>query len=238
MTFPFPGRTEDWNHNRTALLTGGSRGIGKATADMLRERGWSVVAPTRGELDFVDMNSLSTYLLDWIGGLNVPRFDVVVFCHGEWYSRSPWQSPHVDPAKVWFRQYTLRVFAPMFMLQFLLGGDARWRPGCVVMVSSTRGLIGGVDTGPYSAACAAQIALMQGYAREYPGTRFNAVAPGLTDTDMGREVIVTGGAKLDAVAQPPGVVAQVIVSLIEDGESNGRIVRIVDGKATEAKWSW
>ena len=223
---------------KTALLTGGSRGIGAVTAYFLQLHGWIVDVPTRGMLDFADTNSLNVYLLDWVNRLNIPEFNAVVFCHGEWYSRSPWLSPGVDPAKVWYRQFTMRVFAPIFMLQFLLGGDMRWRPECVVMVSSTRGLIGGVDTGPYAAACAAQIALMQGYAREYPGMRFNVVCPGLTGTDMGKQVIATGGAKPDAVAQLPEAVARVIVDLIEDGQSNGRVVRVVDGEAKDARWTW
>jgi len=223
--------------NKTILVTGGSRGIGAATAELLRVRGWEVNAPSRQRLDLSDTGLLNSYLLDWLNGLEIPRFDAVIFCHGEWYSRSPWQS-RVDPAIVWYRQFTIRVFSPMFLLQFLLGGDPKWHPGCVVMVSSTRGLVGGVNAGPYAAACAAQIALMQGYAREYGGrTRFNAVCPGLTDTDMGRYVMATGGAKPDAVPQPAEAVAAEIVRLIESGD-NGRVMRVVDGVATEAKWSW
>ena len=221
-----------------ALLTGGSRGIGAATAELLRERGWEVNAPSRQRLDFSDTGLLNVYLMDWLSGLEVPRFDAVIFCHGEWYSRSPWQNRYVDPAIVWYRQFTIRIFSPIFLLQFLLGGDPKWHPGCVVMVSSTRGLIGGVNTGPYAAACAAQIVLMQGYAREYEGrTRFHVICPGLTDTDMGREVIATGDAKPDAVPQPVGAVAAEIVRLIES-DDNGRVMRVVDGVATEAKWSW
>ena len=222
---------------KIAFLTGGSRGIGKATADMLREHRWDVIAPPREVLDFADTNSLGVYLLDWVRGSEVPRFDAVIFCHGEWYSFSPWISS-IDPAKVWYHQFTIRVFTPVFLLQFLLGGDPRWHPECVVMVSSTRGLIGGVNCGAYATACAAQIALMQGYAREYPGARFNAVCPGLTDTRMGAEVRATGGAKPDAIAQPADTVAQVIVGLVEDGKSNGRVVRVVDGVASDARWAW
>jgi NAD(P)-dependent dehydrogenase (short-subunit alcohol dehydrogenase family) len=112
----------------------------------------------------------------------------------------------------------------------------------VVMVASTRGFIGGIDTGPYSAACAAQIALMLGYAREFKGgpgkARFNCVAPGLTETDMGQIVKATGGAKPGTVGQPPEAVAAAIVGLVTDGASNGRVVRVVDGVAADAKWVW
>ncbi len=222
---------------KTAFLTGGSRGIGEATRSLLREHEWNVTAPPRRVLDFADPNSIGMTEIDWINGLEVPEFNAVIFCHGEWYSRSPWQN-RGDPAIIWYRQMTMRVFTPMYLLQFLLGGDPRWHPECVIMVSSTRGLIGGVNTGPYAVACAAQIALMQGYAREYPGVRFNCVCPGLTDTDMGRQVIATGGAKPDAVAQPAEAVARVIVDLVEDGVSNGKVMRVVEGQASEAKWNW
>ena len=222
---------------KTAFITGGSRGIGEETAHLLREAGWDIVAPRRAVLDFADLQLVYTYIMDWLSGLQVHQFDAVIFCHGEWYARSPWQNRNVDPAIVWYRQMTMRVFTPMYLLQFLLGGDPRWRPKCVIMVSSTRGLIGGVNTGPYAAACAAQIALMQGYAREYPGVRFNAIACGLTDTDMGREVIATGGAKPDAIAQPPESVAREIVRLIES-DDNGRVMRVVDSQVSEAKWHW
>ncbi len=222
---------------RTALLTGGSRGIGAATKQLLEAHGWDVVAPTRSELDFADLNSVLVYMFGWLNSRQVPKYNAVVFCHGEWYSRSPWQPLKNDPSQSWYRQYTSRVLAPMFMLQYLLGGNPIWHPDQVVMVSSTRGLIGGVNTGPYAAACAAQIALMQGYAREYAGVRFNVVCPGLTDTEMGAQVRATGGCKPDAVPQSPESVASEIVRLIES-EENGRVMRVVDGVATEAKWNW
>ncbi len=221
---------------KTALLTGGSRGIGAATAALLRERGWNVIAPTRAELDMGSTLSVSS----WMGDLEAEHLDALIFCHGEWYSKPP-------GAQLWgdYRaQYDSRVIGPLCAIEFALSymHGPRMAGGSVCMVSSTRGLIGGVDTGPYSAACAAQIALMMGYAREWPGgattgTRFNALAVGLTDTDMGRQVIATGGAKAGSVPQPPRVVAAEIVRLVESGD-NGRVMRVVDGAVSEAKWSW
>ena len=214
---------------RTALITGGSRGIGFCVVQQLRELGWAVVAPTRAELDFSSAASMSRFIVD--GWADAVAPDAVVFCHGTWFSRPIGSRGEAD----WLEQYRLRVVEPMRLIDDML--FAGRVPKCVIMVASTRGFVGGVDTGPYAAACAAQIALMQGYAREWPGCRFNVVCPGLTDTAMGQEVIATGGAKPGAVGQDPRAVAQAIISLITT-DACGKVLRVVDGEVSEATWSW
>lgn len=47
---------------RKALITGGSRGIGKAIAEVFSENGYEVVCPTRQELDLSDADSISNYV--------------------------------------------------------------------------------------------------------------------------------------------------------------------------------
>mgnify|MGYP001620044270 len=209
----------------SALLTGGSRGIGAATASMLRERNWLVKTPTRAELDFSSVASVAKFCV----ALESP--DALIFCHGTWYSALPSEQSEAD----WLAQYRERVLGPIRLIESYLLGQTK--PGCIVMVASTRGFIGGVDSGPYAVACAAQIALMQGYAREWPGTRFNCVCPGLTDTLMGHRVIETGGARPGSVPQDPLMVAEAIFDLVES-DANGEVIRMVDGMASEAKWSW
>lgn len=46
---------------KRVLITGGSRGIGKAIADLFCERGWEVLAPTRKEMNLSDGQSISDY---------------------------------------------------------------------------------------------------------------------------------------------------------------------------------
>ena len=209
--------------NKTVLITGASRGIGNATEELIRLRGWQIIAPSRDELDFC-RNDVDTFLLSPI--------DAMILCHGAWDCTDFREQCEGD----WEWQLYLRVIYPATLIRrFLIAPSIKMKS--VVMVASTRGFIGGVNTGPYAAACAAQIAMMTGYAREYEGVRFNVVCPGLTDTDMGAEVIQTGGAKPNDVPQPREVVAMEIVRLIE-GDDNGKVIRVVDGKASEAKWSW
>lgn len=207
---------------KLALVTGGSRGIGAATVGLLRERGWDVLAPTRKQVDF----SSDSDILRLGFKRGAQPMDAAIFCHGEWFSGEPLMDD-------WRKQFVSRVLHPWVVMQGLLRVGLQ----SVVMVSSTRGFIGGVNTGPYAAACAAQIALMQGYAREWPGVRFNAVCPGLTDTDMGKQVLATGGAKAGAVPQPARAVAEAIVGLVE-GNETGQVLRVVDGAVTRARWVW
>lgn len=45
-----------------ALITGGSRGIGKAAAKFFADRGYEVLLPTRQELDLLDRNSVDRFV--------------------------------------------------------------------------------------------------------------------------------------------------------------------------------
>ena len=47
---------------RKVLITGGSRGIGKATAEKFRSCGYEVEAPTRQELNLTDKASIAAYV--------------------------------------------------------------------------------------------------------------------------------------------------------------------------------
>lgn len=55
---------------KRVLITGGSRGIGKAIADLFRERGWEVLAPTRMEMNLADKNSIADYCASLTGSID------------------------------------------------------------------------------------------------------------------------------------------------------------------------
>ena len=50
----------------TVLITGASRGIGKATKEIYEKNGWDVIAPTRSEMDLSDPESVTNYCDDLI----------------------------------------------------------------------------------------------------------------------------------------------------------------------------
>lgn len=56
---------------RRALVTGGSRGIGKAIVDLFRSRGIEVLAPTRAEMNLCDNNSIISYCKSIEGPIDI-----------------------------------------------------------------------------------------------------------------------------------------------------------------------
>lgn len=56
---------------KTALITGGSRGIGKAIADLFHDRGIQVIAPTRQEMNLSDNKSIEAFCASIEGPIDI-----------------------------------------------------------------------------------------------------------------------------------------------------------------------
>ena len=57
----------------SVLITGGSRGIGKATCELFRSKGYNVTAPNRDELELSDKESVKKYIESHPEG-----FDIII----------------------------------------------------------------------------------------------------------------------------------------------------------------
>ncbi|HEY5865370.1 MAG TPA: SDR family oxidoreductase [Candidatus Tectomicrobia bacterium] len=210
---------------KRVFLTGGSRGIGAATSVLLHERGWKVIAPTREHLDLQSEESVVRYI-----HAEMPDdLDALILNAHAWYAQPMTQHTmqDFDRQMAYVRHHWCLLHAALHDRHLT----------SVVGIASTRGLIGGVDSGPYSMAKAAMIAMMQGFAREYAGVRFNCICPSWTDTDMGVQVKATGGVSNPlAVPQSPAFVAAFLVTLLEDATANGQVWRVADGIAEQVAW--
>ncbi|HEV3022667.1 MAG TPA: SDR family NAD(P)-dependent oxidoreductase, partial [Pirellulales bacterium] len=189
---------------KIAFITGASRGIGAATARLIAEEGADVVigyhrnrsaaestaeevqrASRRAwlvELDVGDAASV-TSALERTRRL-VPAIDVAVLCAGTNTIR-----PLLEMAEEEWDDVVRVNLSGTF---YLLRAVAPWLrdSGAIVTVSSVAGQTGAAHHAHYAAAKAGVVNLTKSAARALaPRIRVNCVAPGLTDTEMGKQAI-------------------------------------------------
>lgn len=176
---------------RTAVVTGASSGIGAATAALLAEQGWDVVAAAR-RLDRLEALAaehprVRPHLLDVTddGSVKalaaaVPACDLLVANAGGAYDLDPLAVADVD---AWARTYDVNVLGLVRTVQALLPA-LRAARGQVVMTGSTAGRWVYEGGGGYVAAKHAVAALRDTLRLEEVehGLRVSEVAPGMVHT--------------------------------------------------------
>lgn len=183
--------------NRTALVTGGTRGIGRGICELLKERGYHVVAGYGGDVEkakaFTGETGIPAYQWD------VSDFEASQNAVAEITADNGTISVLVNNAGI-TRDGTLKRMTYenwMAVIQTNLTSvfamsKAVWEPmlaqkfGRIVNISSINGQAGQYGQVNYCAAKAGVIGMTKAMAQE--GARFgitvNAVAPGYVETDM------------------------------------------------------
>lgn len=127
----------------------------------------------------------------------------------------------------WERVIRNDLYSVVFACRSVLPGMIERGRGSIVNISSRLAFAGAPDAAPYAAAKAAVVSLTRSLALAHgpDGIRVNAVAPGTTNTEMGREIIASpeGQERLGRIPLrrfvEPGEVASAIVFLLSDASA-------------------
>jgi 3-oxoacyl-[acyl-carrier protein] reductase len=202
---------------KVAVVTGASRGIGRAVAVRLASRGAQVVAAARGDhaaetvavirdsggrADLVPLDVTDTESVEaMVGGVleRHGRIDVLVNNAGIARDQLLLRMKRED----WDQVVSTNLTAAFVCAQAVIKPMIKQRGGRIISVSSVVGQAGNAGQTNYAASKAGLIGLSKALAREVASRNItvNVVAPGLIDTDMTRGI--TGKAQGDWVGQIP-----------------------------------
>jgi NAD(P)-dependent dehydrogenase (short-subunit alcohol dehydrogenase family) len=223
---------------RTAVITGMSSGLGKATGDRLRRDGWDVVGidltPAEGciETDVSNDESVAAAA----ASLEGRKIDALVCAAGIWSPKDD-RYATVD-LDVWRRTWEVNVTGTMLCVRHFA---PLLNPGSgIVTFASIAALTGMPRRDSYTASKGAIVALTRAWATDLVrlGIRVNCVAPGVVETPM--TDVQSGAAGLDlplgrmATAEE---IADVVVSTLGEHATylNGAILPIDGGLTASSR---
>lgn len=221
--------------NKTILITGSSRGIGKATAELAHKQGYKVIV--HGRTDSSDLqkvhNSLSgSQKLAFdvadkkaveaaIGRLEI---DILINNAGIGYTGLK-DISEVNDEKA-LEEYKVNVLGMLHCIQAVLPHMLKKGSGSIVSISSIKGHynLGTMSSLTYAPSKAGVISLTKALSKTYPQVRFNTVSPGYVETEQvtkwNEETFnrIKNGSILGRMAKPEEI-AKVIMFLASDDAS-------------------
>jgi NAD(P)-dependent dehydrogenase (short-subunit alcohol dehydrogenase family) len=182
--------------SRVVVVTGGTRGIGRAVAERFEAAGERVIALGRDDCDVTDEAAVAQ-TFERIGPVEVLVNNAGVS------GSAPLARTTLDD---WRTQMDVNATGAFLCTRAALPGMLERGSGRVVTVASTAGRAGARYTAAYSASKHAAVGLMRAVAAELAGTGVtaNAVCPAFVRTDMTRrsvERIVSATGRDEAQAE-------------------------------------
>lgn len=247
---------------KTAIITGSSRGIGRAIAERLAEHGAQVVISSRkaeaceaaaahinqthgeGRAIAVPANISSKEDLQRLADSANRAFgkvDILV-CNA---ASNPYYGPMAGISDEQFRKILENnVIASHWLISMIAPQMVERRDGSIILVSSIGGLKGSPIIGAYNISKAADFQLARNLAVEFGphNVRVNCIAPGLVQTDFARALwenpetlrAATANTPLRRIGQPDEIAgAAVFLAAPASSFMTGQTI-VVDGGVTIA----
>jgi len=214
-----------------ALITGASRGLGRAAAHTLAQRGWSLIVDARRAADLTGAMRGLADVVAVPGDVTDPghrarlaevasragRLDVLVN-NASRLGPSPQPPLASYPLDELGRVYDTNVFAPLALIQ-LLAVPLTAAAGAVVNVSSDAATEAYPGWGGYGSAKAALDQITAVLAAEQPALRCYAFDPGDMRTDMHQQAFP--GEDISDRPEPEAVVPA-LLRLLDERPPSGR----------------
>ncbi|NNF00382.1 MAG: 3-oxoacyl-ACP reductase FabG [Pyrinomonadaceae bacterium] len=205
---------------KTAIITGSSRGVGRATALRLAEAGANVVINYLNREDAANETvelctrkgvgaiAVQGDVSNWLEARNIAekaleefgRIDLLVCNAGVWEG-----APIEDMSEeTWNKVINTNLKSAWAMTKACVPAMKKQDCGAIVLVSSTAGQRGEANYTNYAASKGGQISFTKGLATELsPKIRVNAVAPGWIETAMVRPVFKDEAYKRSVIESIP-----------------------------------
>ncbi len=245
---------------KSVIITGSSRGIGKAIAESMAEQGARVVISSRkpepcaevaqainekhgdGTAISVPANiSSKDDLQNLVDETNAAfgKVDVVV-CNA---ASNPYYGPMAGIADEQFEKVLQNnIISNHWLIQMVMPQMVERKDGAIVLVSSIGGLKGSPIIGAYNISKAADFQLARNLATEYgkDNIRINCIAPGLIKTDFARALWENPdnlkrslvGTPMARIGEPEEIAGAAVFLASKAGSYvNGQMI-VVDGGST------
>lgn len=238
------------SEKKTAIVTGGSRGIGKACAIELAKAGYDVVISYAGneeaanktieELKTLGSNSKAykfdiadktacakavEEILNDFGSVHVLVNNAGITRDGLFMRMN---------ADNWEAVINTNLNGAFYMTNSIIKTMIKQREGCIINMSSIVGIMGNAGQANYSAAKAGLIGFTKSLAKELGSrnVRVNAIAPGFIQTDMTKDLDpekITEHIPLKRLGQPEDI-AKAVKFLADDAPYiTGQVIGVDGG---------
>jgi 2-deoxy-D-gluconate 3-dehydrogenase len=188
---------------KTAIVTGASRGLGRATAIALHQQGVRVLAVARSlddlktleeldpqsisacQCDMQDASAVATLAqaaLDQFGGLDIVVNNAGIAPAGDFLEQDQ---------EIWDQVMAVNVAAPAILARAAGQHMINQGSGKIINIASTSGILGKPSLVAYSSSKGAILQFTKALAAEWAkaGVQVNAIAPGAFETDAQSAVL-------------------------------------------------